>query len=153
MPMKLFALVATLVALLPCGLCAQPTGGSYREELLAADNAFCAAAAKNGVLNAFMAVATPETKLLSEKGKGFEAVKSGYGDFSLTAKLTWVPSEAQASQQGDLGYTWGRYEYSDRTASGKAVVETGTYVTIWRRQADGSWKVVLDGGEPDPKAK
>lgn len=150
--MKKLLLLASLAVLLPIRLHADASVEAYKEQLLAADTAFSAAATKDGVLKAFMAVATQDTKLLSEAGRGFDAVKSGFKDFSPTASLTWKPSEAQVSLQGDLGYTWGRYEYSDRTASGKAVVETGTYVTIWRRQADGSWKVVLDGGQPDPKA-
>jgi len=145
-------LLAALCALVPASVRADATSGDVRAQLLSADRAFCANAAKVGVYQAFMAVATPDTKLLSEKSKGFDAVKSGYGDMSPTATLTWEPSQAEASKAGDLGYTWGRYEYRDRTAAGKPFVETGTYVTIWRRQADGSWKVVLDGGQADPKA-
>jgi ketosteroid isomerase-like protein len=149
--MKTLLLLASL-ALLPVGLHAGASVEECKAQLLAADIAFSAAATKDGVLNAFMALATPDTKLLSEAGKGLDAVKSGYKDFSPTATLTWKPTEARVSSQGDLGYTWGRYEYRDRTAAGKSVVDTGTYVTIWRRGPDGSWKVVLDGGQPDPKA-
>ena len=150
--MRIPFLFSVLAALLPAGLCAGPADADYKTELLSADTAFCARAAKDGVLQAFLGVATADTKLLAQSGKGFDAVRSGFKDFSPTATLTWKPSQAEASSAGDLGYTWGRYEYRDRTADGKAVVETGTYVTIWRRLADGSWKVVLDGGTPDPKA-
>lgn len=146
--MKTPLLWVVLAALLTAGVRADP-----KADLLSADTAFSARAAKDGVLQAFLAVATADTKLLSETGKGFDAVKSGFKDMPPTATLTWKPVQAEASMAGDLGYTWGRYEYRDRTADGKPVVETGTYVTIWRRQADGSWKVVLDGGTPDPKAK
>jgi ketosteroid isomerase-like protein len=149
--MKIPIVLATLATLLPVGLRADPTAADYKAELLAADTAFSANSAKEGVFQAFMDVATPDTKLLSEGGKGFDAVRSGYKDTPPTATLSWKPMEAQASSKGDMGYTWGRYEYRDRKADGKEVVETGTYVTIWRRQADGSWKVVLDGGEPDPR--
>jgi ketosteroid isomerase-like protein len=150
--MKIYTVLAVAAALLPAGLHAEDTSAKSKAELIAADSAFAAQAAKVGVYQAFMGVATPDTKLLSESGKGFDAVKSGYKNTPATATLTWTPTEAEVSQGGDMGYTWGRYEYRDRPASGKMTVETGTYVTIWRRQADGSWKVVLDGGEPDPKA-
>jgi ketosteroid isomerase-like protein len=149
--MKIPFSLAILATLLPAGLCAGPTVASCKAELLSADTAFCTRAANDGVLQAFLSVATGDTKLLSQTGKGFDAVRSGFKDFPPTATLTWKPSQAEASSAGDLGYTWGRYEYRDRAADGKPVVETGTYVTIWRRQADGSWKVVLDGGAPDPK--
>jgi ketosteroid isomerase-like protein len=150
--MKSFIILAAAAAFLPAALRAEDTVAKYKAELIAADNAFCAQAVKIGVFQAFMGVATPDTKLLSESGKGFDAVKSGYKNTPATATLTWTPAEAEVSQGGDMGYTWGRYEYRDRGANGKVAVQTGTYVTVWRRQPDGSWKVVLDGGEPDPKA-
>ncbi len=149
--MRLSFLAAALASILPGGLRADTGVANYKAELLAADTAFCARAVKDGVLQAFLGVATADTILLSESGKGFDAVKSGFKDMPPTATLTWKPSQAEVSTGGDLGYTWGRYEYRDRTADNKPAVEKGTYVTIWRRQADGSWKVVLDGGTPDPK--
>jgi len=129
---------------------APPDVEAYKAQLLSADTAFSNAAQKIGVLNAFLGVATAETKILSGKGLGFEAVRAEYQGFPATATLSWKPSFSDVSATGDLGYTWGRYEYRELKADGKAIVETGTYVTVWRRQADGSWKVVLDGGTPDP---
>lgn len=56
---------------------------------------------------------------------------------------------AFASEAGDLGYTLGTWRSTRYTAEGRGQVITGKYVTIWRKQADGSWKVVFDGGNPD----
>jgi ketosteroid isomerase-like protein len=151
--MKIPHLLMALVAILPFRLHADSATPNYSQQLLSADEAFCAKAIKDGVLAAFLSVATGETKLLSETGKGFDAVKSGFKDFPPTATLSWKPSYAEASLAGDLGYTWGRYEYRDRKPDGKPIVESGTYVTVWRRQPDGSWKVVLDGGTADPKVQ
>jgi ketosteroid isomerase-like protein len=151
--MKLTLFLAAAAAFLPCALRAEDTAAKYKAELIAADTAFAAKAAKEGVYQAFMSVATADTKLLSESARGFDAVKSGYKNTPATATLTWAPTEADVSKGGDLGYTWGRYEYRDHGADGKVSVDTGTYVTVWRRQVDGSWKVILDGGESDPKAR
>jgi ketosteroid isomerase-like protein len=150
--MKTSLVLAALLAFLPSGLRADTPLATYKAELLKADTQFCKQAAKVGILQAFLDVSTTETRILPEPGKGLAAVRSGYKDTPVTASLTWKPSEAEVSSSGDLGYTWGRYEYRDKAADGRSVVETGSYVTIWRRQADGSWKVVLDGGTPDPKA-
>jgi len=51
-----------------------------------------------------------------------------------------------AEGSGDLGYTHGTYRRERVNSEDEAVVETGRYVTIWRRNADGKWKVVLDIG-------
>jgi len=60
--------------------------------------------------------------------------------------LTWTPVAADISASGDLGYTYGTYEFSAAGKDGKTVVEHGKYTSIWKKQKDGSWKVVLDMG-------
>lgn len=62
--------------------------------------------------------------------------------------LTWEPQAAVVSSSGDLGYTWGFFEVRSRSDAKKA--QKGKYVTIWRRQKDGSWKFILDTGNPNP---
>ena len=48
----------------------------------------------------------------------------------------WVKS-AKTVLDGDLAYEWGRAGF--KTADGKDFV--GRYMTVWRKQADGSWKI------------
>jgi len=60
--------------------------------------------------------------------------------------LTWSPVGADIAASGDLGYTYGTYEFSSKGKDGKPVVEHGKYTTIWKKQKDGSWEVVLDMG-------
>jgi ketosteroid isomerase-like protein len=63
--------------------------------------------------------------------------------------LVWRPTSAEVSESGDLGYTIGRWERTARLKDGTHVAR-GSYVTIWRKQGDGTWKVVLDIGNADP---
>lgn len=77
-----------------------------------------------------------------------DAMTRAFADTSFV--LSWTPTTATASPDGRLGYTVGRYESRRRNADGSVARETGTYVTIWGRQADGTWQVVLDIGNPDP---
>lgn len=65
-------------------------------------------------------------------------------------QLTWTPTDAQMGPSGDVGYTWGHFEGRSKDAAGNAVTTTGRYITIWRKQADGNWKVVLDAGSNEP---
>jgi ketosteroid isomerase-like protein len=61
-------------------------------------------------------------------------------------RLTWKPEGADVSAAGDLGYTWGTFEFRSQDKDGKPNVEYGKYTSIWKLQKDGSWKVVLDIG-------
>jgi ketosteroid isomerase-like protein len=64
--------------------------------------------------------------------------------------LTWEPSRIEMATSGDLGYTYGRYESKGKRPDGQVVTHKGCYVTIWRKEKDGAWRVVLDIGSPDP---
>lgn len=66
-----------------------------------------------------------------------------------TFSLTWDPNYAEVSASGDMGYTVGRYE-ARSSLDGDTRVDSGTYLTVWRRQDDGIWKVKAEIGNPDP---
>jgi len=66
--------------------------------------------------------------------------------------IHWAPIAAEACSSGDLGYTTGSYETRSPGSDGKPVIRRGSYVTIWRKQADGTWKVALDIGSAAPQA-
>lgn len=66
--------------------------------------------------------------------------------------LAWMPVGADVSSTGDLGYTYGTFEFSSTGKDGKPQVEHGKYTSIWKKQGDGSWKVVLDMGNASPGA-
>lgn len=59
--------------------------------------------------------------------------------------LAWQPAFAGMSASGDMGFTTGPWEFKgdikDETPSGY-----GHFVTVWKKQTDGSWKFVVDLG-------
>jgi ketosteroid isomerase-like protein len=65
-------------------------------------------------------------------------------------QLVWTPTDAVIGPSADIGYTWGHYEGHSKDANGNPVTTSGRYITIWRKQPDGSWKVVLDAGSNEP---
>jgi len=65
-------------------------------------------------------------------------------------QLTWTPTTAVMGPSGDMGYTWGHYEGHSKDANGNPVTTKGRYMTIWRKQANDEWKVVLDAGANEP---
>ena len=60
--------------------------------------------------------------------------------------LTWHPSKAEVLAGGDVGYTTG---FSERRAP-NGVVNKGNYLTVWKKQPDGSWKAIFDTGTGVP---
>lgn len=60
--------------------------------------------------------------------------------------LSWTPTASGLAPAGDMGFTSGRYRVSAR--EGGEVLGSGTYVTIWRRDAD-HWRIAFDTGVPD----
>ena len=77
---------------------------------------------------------------------GHEAIKKLFsGFFALPdLKISWQPLRAEVSKSGDMGYTSGAYQMTFNDSSGRQVTDKGKYVTVWKKQADGSWKVLLD---------
>ena len=67
-------------------------------------------------------------------------------------QLTWTPTDALMGPSGDMGYTWGHYEGHSKDANGNPIITTGRYITMWRKEPDGKWKVVLDAGSNEPPA-
>ena len=56
--------------------------------------------------------------------------------------IRWRPLHADVAASGDLGFTWGVAESAP--AKEGPFKPYGIYVTIWRRQTDGTWKFVYD---------
>ena len=65
-------------------------------------------------------------------------------------RLDWEPTRGEIYRAGTLGYTSGRWTRRFRNAKGEMVERHGNYLTVWEKQKDGSWKVIADGGSPDP---
>ena len=58
--------------------------------------------------------------------------------------LSWKANKVDVAQSGDLAYLVGSYELSSKDAQGRPVSDRGKIIEVFRKQADGSWKVVAD---------
>jgi ketosteroid isomerase-like protein len=66
--------------------------------------------------------------------------------------VTLAPDKVSAS--GDLAYARGHYSLKYQDPKSKQIVsENGSYVTVYRKQADGSWKAVEDLATADPTTR
>lgn len=123
--------------------------GSAEEELMAADRAFNQFAQESGLAEAFEQFAAEDAHLISGSADpvvGPKAIYDAMLPISKFATLTWEPERAVASPDGKMGYTWGRFERHIARPDGTDLVGRGSYVTIWQRQADDTWKWIADIG-------
>jgi len=129
------------------------------EVLLDVDRAFSRLSVERGQAAAFLhymaedGLVLPGTGHPIDKTKYREAVRrtAGAGETDETTGLKWEPLFADVSCSGDIGYTYGRYERTVTGPAGNRKTSSGYYVTIWKKQADGSWKFVFDTGNQLPE--
>lgn len=111
------------------------------QQVIAAERAFAADAAQKGVDAAFRAHVAPDGVLFRpDPVNGLAWMDAQPADPPGTPPqtgLSWWPVYAGIAASGDLGFTTGPWRIADRG---------GYYLTLWRRQADGSWKFALDHG-------
>ncbi len=123
-----------------------------KAELIAVEHAFNAMAQEKGILPAFEHFAAPDVAFIDtdpRRFRGLDAVRQRMGPTPPGTKLTWSPLFTDVSDDGTLGYNYGRYEATGTGPDGKPVVRGGFFLSIWKRQPDGSWKYVMDTGAPD----
>ena len=125
--------------------------------LMQLDRDFDNATALKG-LAGWIAYFAPNGSMLSDTNKPItgadeirKAMEGAFIDSSFS--LRWHPVKAEMMMPGVLGFTIGRWERSRRNKEGKLMRSTGSYTTVWKKQPDGAWKIVLDTGNQDGPAK
>lgn len=115
------------------------------EKLMALDQEFCEAVSKQGA-KAWGKYFAQSGVLLSKDGANVLGEPAVYGQMKAFfdekgATLMWFPENAGISTSEDLGYTYGQYIRQYRNEAGAKVKETGRYMTIWRLQKDGTFRI------------
>jgi ketosteroid isomerase-like protein len=64
--------------------------------------------------------------------------------------LSWYPAVADIALAGDMGYTTGPWEFKADIHDAKPVA-FGNFLTVWKKQRDGSWKFAIDLGISNPQ--
>ncbi len=79
--------------------------------------------------------------------KGKQAIQKSLTDLvgAPGFSLKFEADRVEVSKSGDIGYTQGHYTLTmTDSATKQPVNDHGSYVTIYKKQADGSWKAVQD---------
>jgi ketosteroid isomerase-like protein len=121
----------------------------------AADIAFARMALDSGAPAAFYHYAAPDGMTFAGTGElniGPPAIRARLTEGPAgAAKWAWRPIATIAAPSGDLGATIGTAEI--RFGSKPSDVFYSKYITIWKRQPDGSIKFVVDGGSGRPRSR
>lgn len=144
-------LLAAALILTGCAAQAPPAAPADPSVLMDADRAFAAAVAKGGTDAWVSWFADDGAQVVPTAGeiRGHDAIRKLMAALDDPMnKLTWEPVRADIAASGDLGWTTGTYVSTTTLPDGTTSEGDGRYVTIWRKQADGSWKVVMDLGNP-----
>ena len=82
---------------------------------------------------------------------GKAALRKVWGDMFKQPgfAMTWEPTKVEVAGSGDLGYSIGRYQHKMQGRDGKPMLDHGKYVTVWKKQPDGSWKAIVDAFNSD----
>ena len=64
--------------------------------------------------------------------------------------LSWYPAIAGVARAGDMGYTTGPWEYKADVHDALPAA-WGNFLTVWKKQANGEWKFVIDLGISNPQ--
>ncbi|MCQ6960648.1 nuclear transport factor 2 family protein [Mucilaginibacter aquariorum] len=104
---------------------------------------------RKGIKDGFLAVADPEGIVFKPNAVKINDFYNGID--KQPGKLSWQPKFARISANGDLGFTAGPYVYQNGKTDDDKVY--GDYVSIWRLDAEGKFKLLVDLGiqHPEPE--
>ena len=63
--------------------------------------------------------------------------------------ISWTPTKVEVAKSGDLAYLYGTYRLSATGPDGKPMDDHGKMLEIWKKQADGNWKCIVDTWSSD----
>lgn len=118
------------------------------EEILNSEHAFRNACKKHGIAKAFYEFADEKAVIRRENDtliRGKQSIFHYYDDpMYKSATVSWEPDHISISSARDMAYSYGKYKWIFTDSTGNSKEYSGVYMTVWKRQADQSWKYVWD---------
>jgi ketosteroid isomerase-like protein len=124
----------------------QPTDAA-RDSLAASELAFAKHSVDQGMRAAFIEYFADDGVNFAPDPGNTRARFRARPDAIEPFVLDWHPAIAAVARAGDLGFTTGPYTITARAPAVREPAQ-GMFFSVWRRQPDGSWRVIVDGGVP-----
>jgi len=128
-------------------------GQSALQEMVKTEQAFSKMAEEKNVRDAFMAFIADDGLLFrpgAVNGKKW-MLEHPVPPSDKKPLLAWQPAFAGMAASGDMGFTTGPWEFKGDIKDEKPA-GYGHFMTVWKKQADGSWKFVIDLGISHPQS-
>jgi ketosteroid isomerase-like protein len=93
------------------------------------------------------AMLAPNAPILTGKGALANFIAKSFA--LRNYQISWRPKQVDVARSGELGYTSGVYRMSFCDPSGRTFSDKGKYLMVWKKQSDGSWKVLFDMSSSD----
>ena len=118
-----------------------------------ADSEFSRDATRLGTGAAFGRYAADDAQIFSPLGEfvtGPGPITASFSPPIGKSSFAWHPVEGEMAKSGDLGFTVGNAVFTGEREDGTPVIRYSKYLTVWKRQRDGVWRYVVDGGSARP---
>ena len=118
--------------------------GDTRNEVISAEYHFAERASSTNTKEAFLSHLAPDG-LIVRQGELVNGIQDWQERQANNSLLSWYPSYVDVARSGDLGLSTGPWEFWKSRQDSTASV-FGHFVSIWKKQQDGEWKVAIDIG-------
>ena len=128
-------------------------GQSALQEMVKTEQAFSKMAEEQNTRDAFLAFIADDGLLFrpgAVNGKKWMLEHPGPPPSDKRPLLAWQPAYAGMAASGDMGFTTGPWE-AKADVNDEKPQGYGHFVTVWKKQADGTWKFVVDLGISHPQ--
>jgi len=140
-PTPLLKAIRPLVLLGAALFASTAVAGDF-EDMVAAERAFAADASARNTRDAFLAAYAEDGVAFAPGPRNAQRVWEKRS--ANKNHLEWAPEVAEIASSGELGYTSGPWRF---TADGDDKPSAfGHFFTVWRKDEDGKWKVLVDHG-------
>lgn len=150
--MKKLICLTLLLGFVSFGFAQKAKETTALQSMVDAERAFARMSEEQGIRPAFMTFIADDGILFrpaAVKGKQW-MMEHPLPPSDKRPLLSWQPTFADVARAGDMGYTTGPWEYRADINDAKPVA-WGNFLTVWKKQPDGSWKFAIDLGISNPE--
>jgi len=147
---RIVAAATVLIAAVPAFQTPAPIDPQALQRMVATERAFAAATAEIGVRDGFLTFFA-EDAVRIERAPNAAVVPArpallaqASAKLPIANQLIWEPFTGHVSSDGTLGWLTGGFVSMNQAQH--EVVGQGAYFSVWKRHADGTWRVWLDEG-------